>query len=62
MILKTKKYEDETILKYDYKCEISCKLTNNNIGVPKCIYKNYIYFYKNNELCSLYYLSLRIIP
>ena len=53
MILETKKYEDETILKYDFKCEIACKLTNNNIGFPKCIYKNNIYFSNKNELYSI---------
>ena len=60
MILETKKYEDETILKYDFKCEIVCKLTNDNIGVPKCIYKNNIYFYEKNELCSINYNNFKV--
>ena len=60
MILETKKYEDETILKYDFKCEIVCKLTNNDIGVPKCIYKNNIYFFKKNELCSINYNNFKV--
>ena len=48
MILETKKCKNETIKIYDFKCEIACKIINDTIGIPKCLYKKYLYFLNQN--------------
>ena len=53
----------EIIKMYDFICEISCKITNDNMGVPKCVYKNYIYFFKkeNKQILLVNANNLKIV-
>ena len=53
----------EIIKMYDFICEISCKITNGNMGVPKCVYKNNIYFFKqeNKQILLVNANNLKIV-
>ena len=70
-ILRTRRYEKETINIYNFKYEIVCKLTSNIRGIPVCSYKNFFYFLEkyNKELYEIninnfkikkYYIDLDI--